>query len=482
MTGYFQAPAIYTRPLSDDFTTDADWLIDFVNLVWKTAESPNGITLDEWQVWLLRHALETYPPGHAREGQLRYRQLLISMGRQNGKSVLGAIFGLYGLIREAGAMVVGVASTAEQARIIYDRTMLVIQKNSSLAKRFKKLTETRGIRANDGSVYEIKASKSAAIQGIPVSLGLLDECHIAKKDIWQALVNGTAARKNGIVLTVTTAGDDNSELLKELYVLAEKAAAGDQDLERFGAFIWQAPESYVPQDRKTLVEFLNQANPAMAAGRLDIDTIISDLNAMAAPDIVRYRLNRFVAAEASFLDLATWMSCKRSKEDWPTGKLVFALDRSPDWEYATFVAAIKDENGVIHTRVVSSFVKPTVDDLLQECIKLNQKKPATFIMDSFSLKKIIEALKSRRIKVTPAHQADITSASSMMFSKVMQRKMTHVGDEYLSYQLPHTVRKNVGDTFRISRASSSHYIDAVMATALAVYGAETIQDKGLQLF
>jgi hypothetical protein len=54
----------------------------------------------------------------------------------------------------------------------------------------------------------------------------------------------------------------------------------------------------------------------------------------------------------------------------------------------------------------------------------------------------------------------------------------------MTYQIPRTVRKNVGDNFRISRADSSVEIDAVMATTLAVYAASELTPKstGIQLF
>ncbi len=58
--------------------------------------------------------------------------------------------GIWALLRAPGQLVIGLASSADQARIIYDRTMYVIRSNPSLADLFTKLTDTRGIRAKDG--------------------------------------------------------------------------------------------------------------------------------------------------------------------------------------------------------------------------------------------------------------------------------------------------------------------------------------------
>src|SRR6218665_2015902 len=117
-------PTRFSAPLGEDFPSHGDWLLRLVDKVWRL---PDGrpVGLGVWQRWLIRAILEIYPVGHPRAGELRYRRVLVSVGRQNGKSILGAIFGLYGLVREAGALVIGIASSAEQARIIYTRLLAV---------------------------------------------------------------------------------------------------------------------------------------------------------------------------------------------------------------------------------------------------------------------------------------------------------------------------------------------------------------------
>jgi hypothetical protein len=77
---------------------------------------------------------------------------------------------------------------------------------------------------------------------------------------------------------------------------------------------------------------------------------------------------------------------------------------------------------------------------------------------------------------------DVLNASSLFYAKIMQQKISHAGDPLLSVQLPRTVRKNVGEQFRISRQDSSVEIDAVIATMLAVWGSETRLETSLQVF
>jgi phage terminase large subunit-like protein len=220
------APTRYTPPLSDVFESSIDWYLPIIEKAWSVATS--GFAFDDWQVELMRRVTELLP-----SGELRWRSAIISMGRQNGKSEIVGALGIWALLRKPGTYNIGVASTAEQARLVYDRVQRVIASNPALERRMSKLTETRGIKTLDGSRYEIKAANANTLQGIPVSVGIVDEVHLVDAKVWDALASGTGARPDTLLVGITTAGDENSELLNRLYTNSEKAIAGD--LERFGA-------------------------------------------------------------------------------------------------------------------------------------------------------------------------------------------------------------------------------------------------------
>ena len=478
-------PTRFTPPLSPDFPSDADWLLPILDVAWRTADNPD-FALEPWQRELLRHTLERYPDGHPRAGELRFRQVVISMGRQNGKSTLAACYGLWGLLRAPGQLVIGIASSADQARIVYDRTMHVIRSNKSLAALFDRLTDTRGIKSKDGGKYEIKASQSlGALQGLSISLGICDELHILRSSAWYDLVNGTGGRANGLVVGITTAGDDHSELLKALYETGEKAVAGDESLERYGFYVWEAPEAFVPESDVDLADALKAANPSIESGRVDLENVLGDIKAMPEPDVIRYRLNRFVQSTNSFINAASWSKCERPfAAVFPrdAGRVVFAVDQTPDQGYASIVVAMKDEDGVTHTEVVASLVKPNLSQLVQLVQSLTRHSPSAIIVDGWGMRDLGKELQRRGVPVVITNMGDVLNASAIFYSKIMRQKISHAGDPLLSVQLPRTVRKNVGDRFRISRQDSSVEIDAVIATMLAVWGAETRLETSLQVF
>lgn len=471
-------PPRYSEPLSEDFPSDADWLLPLVDLCW-TDDHGNKLTLDRWQRLLLRHVLEVYPQGHPKAGQLRYREVFVSVARQNGKSVLGAVLALYGLLREKGALVIGLASTADQANIVYKRLVEVIQKDPRLAKRFTKTTLHRGIVTKTGSTYLTKASKSDAVQGLATSLGIIDELHITKPAMWTDLVNGTAAKPKGLVFGITTAGDEDSELLIRLYKTAEDAP------ERFGYFIWEAPESRVPEDDEELGRFIMLASPSIAEGRRPLDEEIAAVRNQPETDALHYKLNRFVASLNPYMPADPWnKATKKQDYVWPTGELTYSVAQSTDDMYATITAHVKTPDGKHHTEVAASIVNPTPELLLKACERLWSNGPRVFAMDRIKLGPLANELKRRGYPVWFCSVADLINASSLLLLKVMNGDLTHAGDDLLNMQMSRAVRKQKqgGDAYKIDPGASGLEMDAVFATALGTYVAEQQQQRGIGIY
>lgn len=476
-----QLPAVFTPPLSTDFLTDGDKLIEFANIAWKSPENPKGLELDEWQQWLLRHILERYPEDHPTfPGRLRYRQVVISVGRQNGKSLLAAMLGLYGLLmHETGPQVISLASSTDQANIVYQRVNFVINQNQFLRKRFKRATETRGIvTADNAGRYDVKAAKEAALQGIPMSLCLFDELHLAKPGMWGAAIFGTSQRKDGIVIGITTAGDQNSQTLIDLYKSGNLASNGATDLERFGFFCWQAPDNAPVDDPKAIMA----ANPSVAAGRIPIEQVISDMKTIPEHEARRYRLNQFISGTA-----ASWLPGNLFKAATGKGATnmqagVFAIDISKNWEHGTI--AFANTNGDLQeTELVSSFVAPTEQQLFNEITSLYSKfSPRAIALDDRQLPSLAKRLKLAGIPVWQLWTKEMSAACSAVFAMFSTGTVRHNNDPLLVAQMPNGVSKYTGETWLISRKESTGEIDAVMATVMALYVSSRAQHATVGVF
>ena len=93
----------------------SDFAASFMH-VSKGIRSGNPLLLTPWQANLLNSLYE-----RRADGLLRYKRSVIGLGRKNGKSLLGSLIALYGLIEgEHGAEVYSAAGDRRQARVVFD--------------------------------------------------------------------------------------------------------------------------------------------------------------------------------------------------------------------------------------------------------------------------------------------------------------------------------------------------------------------------
>lgn len=474
-------PAVYTKPLSEDFVSDADKLLQVVALAYRDMDNPDGLKLDEWQRWLLRAILERYPDDHpdpSKAGRLRYRACVVSIPRQSGKSLIGAMLGLWGVAMRTG-QTLSLASSAEQARIIYDRVLHTITGNPTLQKRFKKTTERRGIVSADGlSRYDIKPAKESALQGIPLDTVLADELHLWKKGMWSAVILGTSNKPDGIVIGITTAGDEKSETLIELYQQGQRAASGDPELERFGFFNWTAPDGADVKDPAAILA----SNPAVECGRIPLDRIMADLATIPEHEARRFRLNQFVTG---------------TSESWMPGELFHAcagqgitnldgislgVDLSMKWEYAC-IAAANDNGDLIETELVQSFVRPSENELYNAITDLCRRFHVKGIgIDGRSAPNLVKRLKQGGYPVWQLYTKEVSAACSQGYAMFEKKLIRHNNDPLLLAQMPRGVAKYVGEGWYLSRRLSFGEIDAVLATLSAIYVCASKESSSVGVF
>lgn len=464
-------PVRFTQPLDplpDGLPRHSDGykLIQLVEKHWTT-ETGDRLRLDTWQARLLIRILETDA-----EGNLRFRQVLLSIGRQNGKSVLGAVLALYGLIHlKKGANVVGLATSVEQANLIYGRVRHSINNSKALGGLFT-ATGTRGIRSTKtAATYVCKPAKSDALQGIPVNLALLDEGHLLDQQLYDDIVNGQRAQDVALLVLITTAGDDNSLLLKRLYADADGHI---QFPAKVGVFIYEGVEGAAVDDAHSIL----RANPAIACGRVDLETVLSDVKSQPAHSVTRYLHNLFVSSSNPFVTVEQWLACAGTgiTED---KNIVFGFDVAPKWKYATVTAARKRDDGVIETEVVATFNNPTLEDL-QSLADQIKRPGCSYVMDSRSLRDLMTYLKDKGREVHDLNGGGYLRATSMAYSLIVEGRVSHNRDAVLSIQVPYAQTKNVSDGFRLVAGSTE--IDAVCSTMWSIYIAATKREKVAQLF
>ena len=462
MGGELWLPTFATQPLSDDFPSHGYKLLKIVDHIWN-------ITLDDWQRWLIIRALEVFPPGHARAGKLRYRQVVISLARQNGKSELAAIFGLYGLL-QPNAQVIGIAQTVAHANIVYKRVRKAIMESGALSKRYQ-ASGTRGIRAKDLSgEYQVKPGGEEKLNSLPMTLCLYDELHLIEEASYNQALTGTSG-VGGTIIGITTAGDDNSVLLKKLY---EEGRRGTN--ERFGFFLWEAPIGAAVDDPAALIA----ANPAIACGRLDLDEEVIAVRQMPEHMARRYRLNQFIANESGWLPLNLWHQLDHAQPDRPSD-VIYGVARTKNYEHASVVAAFK-RDGRVYVELVASLTNPSEDALEALCMELRRTRPLKFVMEGATLKGLSDKLRARGVPTEYNTSGQLPNVCATTYALITEKRLVHANDPLINAQVPRGVAVNVGDGWRISPQKSAGDVDALMAMVQAAHAAETTTKKGASMY
>ena len=181
------------------------------------------------------------------EGNRKYREAILIVGKKNGKSLISSIVGLYLLVAdgEAGPEVYAVASKKDQARIIWSESKRMVNKSPSLRKRIKPLVAELDSGFNDGT-FKPLASDSDTLDGLNIHGGLMDEIHQWKsgKALYDIIADGVTAREQPLIFITSTAGTVREDIYDQKYDEAKRVIDGYFDPngykdERLIAFVYE---------------------------------------------------------------------------------------------------------------------------------------------------------------------------------------------------------------------------------------------------
>lgn len=170
------------------------------------------------------------------EGNRKYRESILIVGKKNGKSLLASIVGLYMLTAdgEMGPEVYAVATKKDQSKIIWLESKRMVRKSPALSKRVRSLVAELDTDFNDG-VFKPLASDSDTLDGLNIHCVLMDEIHQWKqgKALYDIMADGVSAREQPLVYITSTAGTIREDIYDQKYDEAEIVINGYDDPEGY---------------------------------------------------------------------------------------------------------------------------------------------------------------------------------------------------------------------------------------------------------
>ncbi len=180
------------------------------------------------------------------DGTRRYREGLIAVPRKNNKTTLCAGLALYLLFcdGEEGAEVYCAACDREQATLVFDPAARMVRKADPLARRAKVLDAVKRIVYTEtGSFVRAIPADAAGSHGFNAHAVVIDELHTQpSRDLYDVLRTSMAARRQPLLVSITTAGHDKGSICYEIWEYARQVRDGIVDDPHFLPVIYEAGE------------------------------------------------------------------------------------------------------------------------------------------------------------------------------------------------------------------------------------------------
>lgn len=247
------------------------------------------------------------------DGRRRFRWLWMEVAKKNGKSPLAAAILLYMLIGdgEPDPQIYGLATTRQQATIVYDEARKMVARSPALRKLIQTKAHVKRLvfPAREG-FYQVIAADADGADGVNASCVVLDEVHRQRnRELFDTLVYSGAARRQPLFVALTTAGDDPESIGYELHEHAEKVNSGAIIDHEFLAYIAAADKDDAIDDPAAW----RKANPSLGltVSEDDLATAAERAKTSAAKEAAfrRFRLNQWVTNVSRWLDFDKWKAC-----------------------------------------------------------------------------------------------------------------------------------------------------------------------------
>lgn len=245
------------------------------------------------------------------------RWALIGVAKKNGKTELCAALALFFAFGPSGpdgepepsAIVVCAAGNDDQADLIFGAARTMVQLSATLRQILEVFESEILCPSLPGSkiVRVAAAAKktSSTLDGKNIYVVICDELHCwegnGARIVWDTLTNGTATRRQPMVIQITTAGFDKETLCGEQYDYGVAVAAGEVIDPAF-MFWWVAPP---PNAKMHNPDVIAAANPSFGV-TVTIEFYLDQLSKKTEAVFRRYFLNQWTESNESWLEQGQW--------------------------------------------------------------------------------------------------------------------------------------------------------------------------------
>ena len=305
----------------------ADWVVDFFRDVLTLKEGKfEGLpfVLDAHQEFIVRNLFgwkkpaDEDNPKNRKTWRRRYRRAYIEIAKGNGKSPLLAGLGLYGLLAdgESGAQIYSAAATKDQARIVFDDAVSMVQESPALSRRLLMSGRNPVWQMVDvqtkGKFRPLSRDAKRTGSGLRPHFALIDELHEhPDRGVVEMLERGFKFRRQPLLVMATNSGTDKLSVCYEEHQHAIRVARGMvQDDETF-SFVASLDDDDDPfRDKRVWVKANPLLDKVVRSDEIRRAVKLAGEIPGQRNNVLRLHFCRWTDAELAWIAHDAWMACE----------------------------------------------------------------------------------------------------------------------------------------------------------------------------
>lgn len=447
-------------------------VIDFGRLI--------GLPLDPWQEDLVIRMgeLSLERDDNGNRVPLR-RRVLISLARQNGKTLMVEVLSLYWMFVERHPLIIGMNANTSDAIDVMKEIAEFAYKSEFLVPLIRRVTEGNmdpKFQTTEGSTYKPVAANEKAGRGKRAQRAVIDELRLQKNwKAYNAVIPAMSAQKNAQAVFITNAGYDDSVVLNSLRASAlEYISTGTGD-EHLALYEWSAPDGADIYDPNVWA----YANPSLGVRKTHIAMKSeADTAKTGTVEEANFR-NEHLCMHVRTMDAAInpdrWADCFSEDIDWKDAskKSVMFLDVSLNQTRASLCAAFELPDGTIQVGVKESWSEQRMKFLARDLKAiLKDEKPKAFgwfpIGPSAAYASSLKTLKIPGVTIQEV-TGEVADSCMGLADEVFSKRIVHsspAGD-LLTTQITAVAKLWTGDRWKFTRKGVGD-CDAAYAAAGAI--------------
>ena len=483
--------------------------VEFIRCLKHTKGRWRGQAFDllPWQETIIRDVFGTVKE----DGFRQYNTAYVEIPKKNGKSELAAGVALYMTCgdNEWGAEVYGCASDRQQASIVFDVAVDMVEQCPALKKRIKPVMSVkRLVYKPTNSFYQVLSAEAYTKHGLNVHAVIFDELHSQpNRELFDVMTKGSGdARTQPLFFLITTAGTDRHSVCFEQHQKAEDILCGRKADPTFYPVIYGAEDDA----DWTSEEVWYRANPSLGH-TIDIDKVrnacMSARDNPAEENIFRQlRLYQWVKQSTRWMQMEKWDACAFPVDEGELlGRECYGgLDLSSSIDITAFVLVfpprddtekyvflpyfwIPEENMARRVRrdhvpydvwEKQGFLETTegdvihygfIESFIEDLGKRFHIKEIAF--DRWGAVQMVQNLEGLGFTVVPFGQGfkDMSPPTKRLMELVLERNVAHGGHPVLRWMMDNIfVRTDPAGNIKPDKEKSTEKIDGAVAAVMAL--------------